>query len=147
MKGKANSFTGRDRFLSNFWLCKIQYNGLTYPSVQHAYQAQKTTDVNIQKQISQLSTPYEAKSFGKTIAIRNDWDQIKLQIMYKLVNKKFSENPTLKNLLISTQDKVLIERNTWGDTFWGVYDNKGENNLGKILMKVREGLKEGNQNE
>lgn len=42
---------------------------------------------------------------------------------------------------------MLIERNTWGDTFWGVYDNKGENNLGKILMKVREGLKEGDQNE
>ncbi len=141
MKEKAIAFTGKERFLSNFWQCPLQYNGIIYPSVEHAYQAQKTTDINIQKYISQLSTPFQAKCFGKTIQKRSDWNQIKLQIMYELISKKFSENLTLKNLLLQTQDKILVEKNTWGDTFWGIYNNKGENYLGKILMKVRQELK------
>ena len=57
--------------------------------------------------------------------------------MYKLLLQKLS-NQSLKIRLLSTEDKYLEETNTWGDKFWGVYKNKGENNLGELLMKVRE---------
>lgn len=41
-------------------------------------------------------------------------------------------------MLLKTGDEELVEGNTWGDTFWGVCKGKGRNELGKILMKVRE---------
>lgn len=43
--------------------------------------------------------------------------------------------------LLATRDRMLIEGNDWGDTFWGMVDGEGENNLGKILMRVREEIK------
>ncbi len=61
--------------------------------------------------------------------------------MYEIVKNKFTQNPTLAKLLVDTNDKVIIEGNTWGDIYWGMCKGKGENHLGKILMKVREEMK------
>jgi len=60
--------------------------------------------------------------------------------MTDLVRQKFS-NPQLAKQLLDTKDFELIEGNTWGDTFWGVCSGKGQNNLGKILMQIRNELK------
>jgi predicted NAD-dependent protein-ADP-ribosyltransferase YbiA (DUF1768 family) len=67
--------------------------------------------------------------------------------MYKIIKNKFTQNPTLTKLLVDTNDKVIIEGNTWGDTYWGMCKGKGENHLGKILMKVRKEIKLSHHND
>ncbi len=140
-----NSFQGEYRWLSNFWLCKIKCEGLLYPSVEHAYQATKTLDLEWRKRISNLQNPGKAKRFGRYSKIREDWEEIKQQVMKELITKKF-QIPELKQKLLNTEDIELIEGNHWGDTYWGVSNKVGENHLGKILMKVRNSLKETKQN-
>ena len=78
---------------------------------------------------------------GKNIYMRRDWNDIKDNIMYEICYNKFSQNELLKEKLINTGDALLIEGNTWHDTYWGMCNNKGQNKLGKILMRVREELK------
>ena len=64
--------------------------------------------------------------------------------METLVREKFSHNKDLKEMLLETGDAIIEEGNDWNDTFWGVCNGKGENHLGKILMKIREELRNGN---
>ena len=85
-------------------------------------------------------TPALAKRYGKAVSMRPNWDEIKVRVMCEIVEAKFTQNPNLTNMLLATEDAILIEGNTWGDTFWGVCDGKGENNLGKVLMRVRDRL-------
>ena len=73
--------------------------------------------------------------------LRDDWEAVKIQIMYQIVYAKFSQNPLLKQKLLDTGDAYLQEGNTWYDTFWGVCNGVGQNNLGYILMRVREELR------
>lgn len=134
---KITEFRNKHRFLSNFWPCEVTDDmGITYSSVEHAYQANKSVNRHKRLEISKCDTPGKAKRLGKNLDIRDDWDKVKLEIMYNLVKQKFSKEP-LKSMLLDTTGMELVEGNMWGDTFWGVCDGKGENNLGKILMKVR----------
>ena len=82
----------------------------------------------------------EAKRLGQKIKMRSDWDEIKYQVMEQVVYAKFTQNPTLSQDLLDTGDKPLKEGNTWGDVYWGINLRTGEdeNNLGKILMALRE---------
>jgi len=127
---------GQFSFLSNFYPCSINYEGIEYPSVEHAYQAAKTTSVNSKKWIASLEAPVEAKRKGRLLVVRDDWDTIKVDVMTHLCVIKFSKDP-LKSLLIETFPMVIQEGNWWGDTFWGVCNGQGDNILGKILMRVR----------
>lgn len=136
-----SEFTGRYRFLSNFWMTPVALDGETYPSVEHAYQAAKASDIQDRKKIAVMATAGEAKRAGKTLAIRADWEAVKLQYMRYLVWTKFTTNRELRAKLLATGDARLIEGNTWGDTYWGVCNGRGENWLGKILEEVREYLK------
>lgn len=139
---KVAEFKDEYRWLSNFWPCKVYYEGINYPSVEHAYQAAKTLDVDVRRFISSLATPGEAKRAGKTIELRDDWNLIKLPIMLNLVRLKFKD-PQLKERLLATGDMVLEEGNMWGDRFWGIdlRSGRGENNLGEILMIVRDEIR------
>lgn len=127
------------RFLSNFWLVSITLDGVTYPSVEHAYQASKTLDKSQREKMLSM-TPGQAKRYGRKVSIRSNWEDIKIEVMQRLVEQKFSKDP-LKSMLLRTGNEELKENNYWGDTFWGVCNEVGENHLGKILMKVREELK------
>ena len=129
-------FQGEYRFLSNFWSCKIIIQDIVYPSAEHCYVAAKTTDITERKRIAALVSPAQAKRFGRTLMLRPDWMDIRLKAMEYIVRRKF-QNPTMKALLLNTGDALLEEGNCWKDTFWGVCNGQGENNLGKILMKVR----------
>ena len=140
MQNKINGFFGKWRFLSNFCECPITFEGLEYPSVENAYQAAKTLDIELRKQFQNI-TPKESKSLGKKIGIRSDWEMVKLDVMLKLSLEKFTRHPHLGTQLIETDDSYLEETNWWGDTFWGTHNGIGENNLGKILMKVRNIIK------
>lgn len=133
-----DSFTGANRFLSNFYPCLVRYKDdpLSYPSVEHAYQAQKTLNVNDQIIVCKCKTPAEAKKLGRKLKMRHDWDKVKVDIMRDLLRFKFGQGDLLQKLL-ATGDTELIEGNWWGDRFWGVCNGVGENMLGKLLMQVR----------
>lgn len=132
-----DSFDGKYEFLSNFSDSIIDYNGVVYPTVEHAYQAAKSLVIEQRIRISQLKTPNAAKRVGRSIKLRSDWEDVKISIMTDLVRLKFV-NAKLRKKLLMTGNKKLIEGNTWKDDFWGVYRGKGQNHLGQILMKVRE---------
>ena len=126
-------------FLSNFYLVQVVYEGITYPTSEHAFVAAKTTDRNIKLQVANIAKPGQAKRFGKTIELRHDWDTYRLQAMYDILLIKFA-NPRLRQMLLNTGSEELVEVNTWGDKYWGVYNGDGHNHLGKILMKIRQEL-------
>jgi hypothetical protein len=133
----VKEFQGEYRWLSNFWNCSVLYEGIRYNSVEHAYQAAKTTNVAARQAIAACSTPGQAKRMGRTVAMRPDWNQVKDQVMLDLLRLKFSI-PELKKLLLSTGNQELQEGNKWNDTYWGVCNGRGLNKLGKLLMQVRE---------
>lgn len=135
-----NSFTGFYRPLSNFHPCQVTLDGVTYPSVEHAYVAAKTIDPYWRQRVLECETPGKAKRLGRRLPLREDWEQVKFQIMMDLVKQKFND-PGLAKMLLSTGDQYLAEGNTWGDTYWGVCDGVGKNCLGFILMRVRAELK------
>lgn len=136
---KIGKFDGEYSFLSNFYPLgtPIEHDGISYPTVEHAYQACKTESPAFRQAIAVLPTAAEAKRSGRNLSVREDWDAIKVTVMETLVVKKFLVNPDLQKRLLSTGDAVLEEGNHWKDTFWGVYNGVGENHLGKILMRTR----------
>ena len=126
-------------------LVDVEFNGSTYPSVEHAYQSAKSNDdgwndICLRRDL----TPYQIKAKSKFVMKVENWEEIKIGVMKELVYKKFS-TPQFKELLLGTNDENIVEGNMWGDKFWGVdiknTPNEGENHLGRILMDVRNMLK------
>lgn len=134
-----NDFRGNFMFLSNFYEVPVRYNGLTFGSNEAAFQAQKTLNQEERIKFTTLN-PLDAKRLGRKVALRSDWKDVKVRIMYEICRAKFEQHPDLAQRLVETGDRTLIEGNDWNDTFWGVCYGKGENNLGKILMRIREEL-------
>lgn len=139
-----DSFSGKNRFLSNFYKCKFYTEGITYSSVEHYFQAQKAIDPHWFDLIAFASSPGEAKKIGGRCPLRPNWEQIKDDIMLQGLRKKFLI-PNLQKKLLQTGDAVLVEGNSWGDRYWGVYLKKGKNKLGKLLMQVREEISNGKE--
>jgi ribA/ribD-fused uncharacterized protein len=142
MKKQITSFSGDYEFLSNFYESKITYEGITYPTLEHAFQAAKTLDKNERLEVSKQMTPGEAKHMGRKLHLRPDWEDIKIDVMEELLAMKFVYASTLCDLLVKTGDAELIEGNTWNDKFWGECKGEGLNWLGKLLMKRRKHLQE-----
>jgi len=132
-------FTAQYAFLSNFAPCEVMLDGVAYPSVEHAYQAAKTLEMPRRKAFT-TGTSGQAKSLGRSLIIRKDWDSVRVSVMTDLLRQKFN-TPRYKKMLLATGDAYLEEGNWWGDTFWGV-DEKlgGKNTLGILLMKLRSEL-------
>lgn len=124
-------------YLSNYYSCKVNYEGIVYPSSEHAFAAAKTLDIEKRRYISQLATPGLAKRAGRQVELRPRWDYIRIDIMRDILRCKFEQNTDLKRKLLDTKDMYLEETNTWNDTFWGVCNGIGYNNLGKLLMQLR----------
>lgn len=137
-ENSIDSFRDEYSFLSNFYICNVTYDGFTYTSSESAFQGQK--DLSRREEFTKYS-PLMSKKIGKRVKLRSDWEEIKLSLMEEIVRCKFDQNPDLKEKLLSTGDRLLIEGNTWGDYYWGVCKGKGENHLGKILMKLRKEYK------
>lgn len=142
-------FFGDRYFLSNFYPCVIVYDEREWPSVEHAYQAMKTTNLKIQEFIRQeVKRPGEVKQImsDRLIPLRPDWNKIKFDIMYELLKIKFND-PQLAQRLIDTGTERLIEWNTWHDNTWGVCTcprcqtyKPAKNALGRLLMDIRDHL-------
>lgn len=141
------SFKGEHRFLSNFYPARVVLHVHIYPTVEHAYQAGKCdgfTAYNKQllRQIRSCELPGTAKALGRKAILLPDWATERVKLMQYLVSQKFASGTHLADELLQTEDRELIEGNTWGDVFWGVCKGIGENNLGKILMRRRKWLQE-----
>ncbi len=142
---KIDQFDAEWNVLSNFYYCPIEIDGVEYPTNEHAYQAFKTTDEGERKIVCEQKTPGMAKRAGRKVTLREDWETSKFYVMEVLCRQKFVTDDYCHDKLLSTGDAELIEGNTWGDTIWGVCDGKGENHLGKILMKIRDELRNDNE--
>ncbi len=134
------SFHGAHFFLSNFSASPIVLDDLTYPTVEHAFQAAKKLDPAERQSILDAPTPAAAKGLGRQGSLRADWEQVKFDLMHTLLQQKFAQ-PELRQALLDTGDAELIEGNTWGDRVWGCVLVKGQwvgkNQLGILLMRVR----------
>jgi ribA/ribD-fused uncharacterized protein len=114
-----NTFFGPHRFLSSFWSAVVQLDGEEYPTVEHAYQAAKTADPGVRRQLRRCTTPGDAKRLGSGIQPRPGWDDDRVTVMRDLVHQKY-QHEGLRSLLVGTGAAPLIEGNGWGDRFWGV---------------------------
>lgn len=143
----VNGFFEENRFLSNFWDSEVEYDGVVYPTVEHAFQAAKFSDPTHRKLIQEAKTPGAAKRLGqtRTVPLRKHWAEgLSTQVMAELVAKKFAHHPTLKAELLATGDAILVETNDWGDDVWGnstTTEAPGKNLLGVALMAVRSALR------
>jgi ribA/ribD-fused uncharacterized protein len=158
-----HEFRGEYAFLSNFWPVRISMGRAIYPTVEHAYQARKTMVFSERQMIQRAATPGEAKRIGQGVTLRPGWENIKFDVMLRLLRKKFRGD--LADALWVTQPHALVEGNHWGDTVWGAIlatsnaaegallavgmprwraDNGdtyyGRNKLGMLLMQVRDEL-------
>lgn len=128
--------------LCNYYVRDMVIDGVTWPAVEHYYQAQKTLDPEYQRRIHDAPTPADAKTLGNSseCVYRPDWDTWKLMAMRRGLFAKFTQNPDLLELLLGTGDKVLHE-NSMVDYYWGIGETgTGLSMLGKLLMALREEL-------
>lgn len=133
-------FFGDYRWLSNFHPCSVFFETLSYPSSENAYQAAKID--SDYRHYLQSCTPAKSKREWKKYPMidmdAGSWDSRKYDIMACILFDKFCRNENLRKKLLETGDKYLEETNHWKDSMWGVDIKKGgQNNLGKILMKIR----------
>lgn len=134
-------FRGAYNFLSNFYTYPFIYKGVQYLTLEHAFQAAKTNHPQEKHNIATANSPGMAKKLGRMCNLREDWQEVKDDIMLDLLRIKFSPQ-ALAFLLLRTGDRELVEGNTWGDRYWGQCPlGFGENRLGKLLMQVRVELK------
>lgn len=156
---EIRSFSDEWGFLSNFYPCSIEYEGVVYPSLEHGYQAAKTLNPKEREKFLYAGvTAGRAKRMGEAInqsgKRRADWMEVNVDIMRDLLMQKFY--PTiLRRKLLCTFSANLVEGNWWHDCWWGLcyggqpdgFDGRkckqwphepvGENWLGRLLMETR----------
>ena len=140
-------FDGKWAFLSNFYWNEIEHEGIIYPTNEHFFQAMKTLDNDERRQIANCLTPGQAKRMGRRVALRSDWESVKEDVMLLGLCLKFADEQ-LADWLLETGDEELVEGTTWHDNEWGncscskCINIEGKNKLGKLLMRVRDMIKE-----
>lgn len=136
-------------FLSNFYpsfFIDEEYD-CSWETNEHYYQANKAKDLRMGEWIRKCPKPFHAMKAGRALRkergeFKEDWDTLRLEVMKRGLRYKFGQNPHLAKKLLETGDAFLGEDSPT-DMFWGV---RGENHLGRLLMEVREELRE-RQNE
>ena len=111
-------------------------DGVFWKTSEHYYQAQKFMD-------SDAETPKIASTIGRDrkLNLRSDWEEVKQDVMFDAVYYKFKQNKDILQKLLNTGDAKIIEA-TVKENYWGCGpNNDGQNNYGKILVKVRETLR------
>lgn len=128
---------------SNFAHYGFELDGKWWMTSEHYFQAQKFRGTEYEENIRLLDNPMKAAEMGRNrdLPLREDWEQVKDDIMRKAVYAKFSQNNELKNTLIETGSEYIVEK-TSSDYYWGCGTNgSGKNMLGIILMEIRDKLK------
>jgi N-glycosidase YbiA len=132
-------------FMSNFSRYGFELDGQYWPTSEHYFQAQKFVgvDADYVEKIRTARRPKQAANLGRSrkIKLRADWEEIKDEVMYRAVLKKFQTHEDIRERLSATGDKALVE-NAPGDYYWGCgTDGSGKNRLGELLMRVRADLR------
>lgn len=147
------AFRGHWAFLSNFYAVRVYYNNRWYQTAEHAYQASKMISKEDHDQVARAMLPSSAKravlellSKGHRTVIRKDWDEVKDSVMLSILRAKFSD-PGMTMRLLETGEQELVEFNYWRDHYWGVCNGVGQNKLGKLLMQVRQEIRESQTEE
>lgn len=142
-------FRDKYYFLSNFYPCTLRSWGMTFGSAEHLYVACKIPKENMElrRHVSNITSPKNAKYFGRNLGVnlRDDWEDVKVEVMRSILLKKFSQ-PELKAQLLDISEEI-VEHNKWHDNFWGSCKcsrcgDKGNNQLGKLLEEVKKSLTE-----
>lgn len=118
-------------------------DGVFWKTSEHYYQAQKFIDYNTKIRIQNAETPKIASVIGRdrNLNLRSDWEEVKQDVMFDAVYYKFKQNKDILQKLLNTGDAKIIEA-TVKENYWGCGpNNDGQNNYGKILVKVREKLR------
>ncbi len=108
-----DSFSGRWRFLSNFYPAKIQHQGITYPTVEHYYVAMKIkndqqidgrdiTYIDCREMIAKMPAEQagKVKQLGRILKVRKDWEDVKMGVMLWGVREKFKHDDLKQCYLI-----------------------------------------------
>lgn len=140
----VHGFDNKYSFLSNFYACQVEYEGITYPTSEHAFQAAKSLDPNVRKWVAAAPTPGQAKWRGRAVELRSDWEEVKDKVMLDIVREKFKNEDMRVRLLATIGEGYdgFCEDNYWHDNYWGncncskCVNIEGKNMLGKILMEV-----------
>ncbi|GAA0583184.1 hypothetical protein GCM10010172_80290 [Paractinoplanes ferrugineus] len=146
-----DAFRGEFGFLSNFHPAQLTWEGITYPTSEHAFNAGKTLDHDERWQISLAPTPKLAKQMGRSVKLRPLWDaSVRYDVMAEVLRAKFACHPMRIDALLGTGGAILVEGNTWHDQHWGDCRcglprcaRPGENHLGRMLMELRAKLAQG----
>lgn len=138
---RITRFRNKYFFLSNFYPIDFTVDGKLYKSAEHAYQAAKCLDPTDAERIRNAATPAIARSMGRRVTMKPDWDERKFTEMFMILTSKF-DSPRLKLALHNTRDRDIEYVNRWHDTYWGVcvcpeHNGCGTNILGYILTAIR----------
>ena len=134
---KIGGFVGEYRWLSNFFPCRVKWEGRVYGSAEAAYQSGKFPPAERDAFVALDPDGAKKLAHGMPLADPAAWEARKERVMREIEWAKFSQHPELAAKLLASGDRLLEETNWWGDEIWGVYKGKGQNLLGKILMEVR----------
>lgn len=132
---------------SNFSRHGFELDGKYWKTSEHYFQAQKFAGTPHEETVRRAETPKKAATLGRNrdFPLRSDWEQIKDDIMFRAVLKKFQTHADIREILLNTGDAELVE-NAPGDYYWGSgQDGTGQNKLGKILMQIRAQLRADNK--
>lgn len=132
--------------LNNWSAHQVKLWGKTFPTAEHAFHYRKYTETapEIARKILKAPSPWAAMQIRRKYKkeVRQDWwGSVELGIMTEIIRAKVEQNEDVRQCLIATGSKKIIENSPW-DEFWGNGpDKKGKNMLGVIMMEVREELK------
>jgi len=143
-----DNFRGRWAFLSNFHPAPLVWEGETYPTSEHAFNAGKTLDAAERAHVRESRSAADAKRRGRHVNLRPGWDtRVRFEVMASVLDAKFRTHPGRVEALLSTGDAMLVEGNTWHDNVWGDCrcgrrrcEPAGDNHLGRLLMLLRDEL-------
>jgi ribA/ribD-fused uncharacterized protein len=130
--------------LSNWSAHQVKIWGKTFPTVEHAFQYRKFADAepDIAQQIFDAPSPYLAMKIARKYKDKTPgpWREQRIDVMTEIIHAKADQHQDFKDCLLATRDKTIVENSPWDD-FWGCGANqKGQNQMGKILMVVRNSL-------
>lgn len=142
---KISLFAGKYNFLSNDHICLVYHDGYLFNSVTHAFQAARAQNQETKERISKIHDFDIMYEIAETIEDPANWAKFRSKTMEVLIRDKFRRNPQLRQRLSETAPAII--QNTYDDTenrnnlYWGIVDGRGENVIGKILMKIRDDIK------
>lgn len=141
---KIEGLTGYFEFMRPDYQAQVYFEGQLYQTAAHAYSAARSSDPQVRKRIQKAPTLQEMYNVAKTIAEEEGWGQRRLKVMEKILRDKFRRSRDLRDRLAATQSREIVHviaDKSEESLFWGVLNKQlGQNQLGKLLEKVRQSI-------